>query len=290
MLLAAFLFSLMGVCTKAATRDGHDGRTLPGGEIAFFRYLVGLLFLLALNRAAGVDLLGGDRRGLLWRGVFGGVASVCFFLGIQYTTLTHATLLNYTLVIWAPLLAVLMLGEHLSLRAALALFAAFAGVLLVLRPEAGGVRWGDALALASGVLSGAAVVQIRRLRQGESAYAVFFYFNLLGLPISLLALLLTGDRFILPTPAHLPLLLAIGATSVAAQLLMTYGYREMTAAQGSLLTLISVLFSTLLAALLFDEALTVTTLLGGALILASAIALCAPAAARPLASTGSRRG
>ncbi len=47
---------------------------------------------------------------------------------------------------------------------------------------------------------------------------------------------------------------------------MTFGYREMTAAQGSLLSLTSVVFSALLAHTLFGEALPPTTLLGGALI------------------------
>lgn len=273
MFTAALLFSLMGAATKAATRAGGGQPSLSAGEIAFFRYLFGLLFLLALRGAARTDLLGGDRGGLLWRGVFGGLASVLFFVGIEHTSLTHATLLNYTSVIWGPWLAVFSLGERLGRRGVVAVLVALAGVLLVTRPEFGQVRAGDTIALVSGVLAGAAIVQIRRLRQAESSYAVFFYFNLLGLPISLLALVVSGEPFVLPDPSRWPLILAIGATSVAAQLLMTYGYREMRAAQGSLITLSSVLFSALLAHFLFDEALPLLTIIGGALILLSAVSL-----------------
>lgn len=270
MVAAAVMFSLMGVFTKAATRADH---ALPGGEIAFFRYGFGLLFLLSVKGAIGADLLGNDRRGLLVRGVIGGVASVLFFLGVERTTLTHATLLNYTSVVWAPLLAVVSLHEPLGRRGLLAVVAATAGVLLVTRPTLGTLNVGDLIALASGVLAGGAIVQIRRLRRGETSLAVFFYFNLLGLPLSLLALGATGTPFQVPTPAQWPLLGLIGASSVSAQLLMTYGYRELTAGQGSLITLTSVVFTALLAHGLFGEALPLATLAGGALILASAAAL-----------------
>ena len=275
MLVAAGLFSLMGAFTKAATGKGSFGTAtaLSGSQIALYRYLFGLAFLWLLRATRGVDLLGSDRRGLLWRGVFGGLASVCFFVGIDRTTLTHATLLNYTSVVWATLLAVFSLGERLAVRGVASVAVALAGVVLVTRPEFGHVHGGDAIALLSGILAGAAIVQIRRLRRGESAYAVFFYFNLLGLPMSLAALWLSGDPFRVPGVGAIPLLLAVGATSVAAQLLMTYGYREVTAAEGSLLTLTSALFTPLLAFAWFGEALPAPTLLGGALILAGAVTL-----------------
>jgi drug/metabolite transporter (DMT)-like permease len=279
MFAAALLFSLMGAATKAATR-GPDA--LAGGEIAFFRYAFGLVFLIGLRLAAGADIVGSDRRGLAWRGVFGGLASVLFFLGIQHTSLTNATLLNYTSIVWGPLLAVFSLGERLTQRAVGAVALAFAGVLLVTRPEvAGSVRAGDGIALLSGLLAGAAIVQIRRLRRGESSFAVFFYFNLFGLPISLGALWLAGERFVAPTPGAWPLLLAVGATSVAAQLLMTYGFREMTAAQVSLIILLSVVYSALLAHHLFGDALPLTTLVGGALILLAAVSLAVASPPRP---------
>jgi drug/metabolite transporter (DMT)-like permease len=273
MLTASLLFAAMGAFTKAVTR-GDGG--LPGGEAACFRYLFGLAALFALHRAMGADLLGTDRKGLLWRGLFGGFASVLFFLGIEHTSLTNATLLNYTSIIWAPLVAMFTLHERIGRRGTLAILIAVAGVLLVTRPEAGHpLRVGDAIALLSGVLAGGAIVQIRRLRQGESSFAVFFYFNLLGLPVSLLALLLPGNKpLVLPqTLAPYLLLTGMGITSVAAQLLMTYGYREMTAAQGSLLTLTSVAFSALLAWFVFGEPLPAATIAGGLLILLGAVAL-----------------
>jgi drug/metabolite transporter (DMT)-like permease len=282
MFTAAVLFSIMGAATKAVTRNdgGPAAPALTGSEVALFRYAFGLFVLIGLRLTRGVDLLGSNRRGLLLRGVYGGIASVSFFVGIQMTSLTHATLLNYTVVIWGPLFAVFILQERLTGRGMMAIAAGMVGMLLVTRPEAGHANLGDAIALLSGVLSGLAVVQIRRLRQGESAYAVFFYFNLLGLPIALLSTLATHTPLRFPAPAQWPLLLIVGATSVSAQLLMTYGYRVATAAQGSLITLTSVAFSATLAWQFFGEEITASTVIGGALVLAAAL-LFAVSGARP---------
>ncbi len=273
MVAASVLFALMGASTKALTRADSHAAMLPGAEIACFRYLCGILAMLAVARMRGVDLLGIDRRGLFWRGIYGGLSSTLFFLGIQYTSLTNATVLNYTYVVWAPVLAVSMLGEPLGRRGMGAVLTALCGVTLVTRPEFGHIRSGDVIALISGVMAGMAVVQIRRLRRAETSFAIFFYFNLLGVPIALAALLPGHAPLIIPCLSQLPLLLVMGATSVGAQLLMTYGYRALSAAQGSLLALTTTVYAALFGLFLFHEPLQSTTLVGAILILASTTAI-----------------
>lgn len=273
MVASSLFFALMGACTKTVSRRWGDGPAIPGAEIACFRYLCGIVALMVVGRLRGTDLMGSDRRGLLLRGIFGGVSSTFFFLGIQFTSLTNATLLNYTYVVWAPLIAVFLLGEPLGRRGTLAVITALVGVILVTRPEGSYVRAGDVIALISGLISGVAVVQIRRLRRTESSFAIFFYFNLLGVPVSLITLLLTRTPLVLPTLSHLPILLVLGATSVGAQLLMTYGYRALTAAQGSLLALTTAIYAALFGYFLFAEPLKSTTLLGAALILLGTAAI-----------------
>ncbi len=280
MSVAAVIFAVMGAAAKAASRSGIGLPSLPGGELAFFRYLCGLAFLLVLAKMRGADLLGNDRKGLLIRGLSGGIASTAFFIGIKYTTLTNATLLNYTFVIWGAIFAALTLGEHLKARAILALILAMSGVVLITRPEIGHLRFGDTAALFSGFMAGVAVSQIRRLRQGESSIAIFFYFNLFGIPVALLSLLLVKTPFVIPAPAQIPLLLLVGASSVAAQLLMTYGYRALTAAQGSLLTLTSIVYSSAASYFLFHEPFTLFTFWGSVLIVGAASILVTQAVSR----------
>ena len=273
MCAASVLLSLMGVFAKISSGAINSAPPLSGSEIAVIRYVFGIAVLLCLARLNGTNLLGTNRRMLLLRGISGGVASTAYFVGIQATSLTHATLLNSTNVVWASVFAIFMLKEPIRLPGLLSAIGALCGVMLVTNASLDTVQSGDIVSLFSGIMAGLAVVQIRRLRRTESSLAVFFYFNVAGLPIALCALWITHGRLIMPLPVQLPALLAVGLASVAGQLLMTYGYKELPAAQGSIIILTSVLLSAVLSHLLFHDPFTIGTLAGGVLILGGAVAL-----------------
>lgn len=270
---AAFFFAIMSALTKAITSPNVTAYPLPAGVVAFYRYFGSILVLLFLAFREDVSLLGEDRKALLWRGISGGIASVSYFMSIQNTSLTHAVILNYTSILWGPLFAAFALREFPSRKYLFALPIAIAGVLLIMRPEAGTIRWGDAVGLFSGLVSGGAIVQIRHLRRSEGAPAIFFYFNLVGLPVSLLALYGTGGHLVVPNMVQLPYLVGVSMTSLIAQLLMTYGYREISTAEGGILNLTTNIYSALIAIYFFHDIPQVGTVWGAFLILASAIAL-----------------
>lgn len=278
MFLAAALFAVMTMTTKMLGNPAW-GRPLPTGEVTLARFGFGALVMAPLIFYKPARLLGSDKRGLLWRGLTGGVAVYTYFLAIRYTTLTNAVLLNLTSVVFAPLFARIYLGERMSKHAVGALALAFLGVLLVIRPKLDALRIGDLYGLVSGILAGMALTAVRRLRQEETATAVFFYFSLVGIPISLLAML--GEPLVVPDPVGWKLLLVMAASSVGAQVLMTYGYRYVTTAQGVLITLSQIVYSAVAGALLFAESLTVSTIIGGILILVAGIAVTRARASEP---------
>jgi drug/metabolite transporter (DMT)-like permease len=75
--------------------------------------------------------------------IFGvGINQVCFVEGLSRTTPTHSALINTTIPVGTLAFAVLFGQERLRLRKAAALVLAMAGVLLVIRPWAGGVPLG----------------------------------------------------------------------------------------------------------------------------------------------------
>lgn len=266
--LSAFLFAVMGLCTKA-TRLPAAGHPLPASEVTLFRFLFGLLVMLPLLRHRSVNLLGDDRKGLIWRGIYGGLAVYFYFLSLQHTTLTHAVLLNYTSIIFTPLCAYLFLGERLAARTGISILIAVVGILLVTRPESGPLRAGDLYGLLSGLFAGQAITSIRRLRQTETSWSIFFYFSLIGLPISLLGCLFEPPVW--PTVHGWLLLLGMAVSSVVAQILMTFGLKYVTAAEGVVLALSQILYSALAGAVLFSEPLTLSTLTGGLLIMGAGL-------------------
>jgi drug/metabolite transporter (DMT)-like permease len=239
----------MAVAAKMAARS------LPAGEIAFVRFalmLTPLLLVPGLARRAMTY----DRLDLLvYRGFFGGVAVLLYFLAISHVPVGTATLLNYSSPIFSVLFASLFLGEAVRRWVLLPATVAFVGVALV----TGGLgesglfahfgRW-ETAGLLSAVLSGAAVAAIRAARRTESSWAIYGSFTLFGLlttaPFGLATWRAPGTREWL-------LLGAVGATSIAAQLLMTYAYRWVTNVQAGAMAQLTVLIAFALGALLLGE-------------------------------------
>lgn len=273
MLLAGFFFGMMVLCTKAAGKP-FVGRPLPASETTLARFVVGILLMLPLSRPhfgrPGVNLLGTNRRGLLKRGIFGGLSIYAYFLSLQYTLITHAQLLNCMSLFFAPLFAAWWLKERMTPRTMVACGVALVGTVMITRPGSGSAATalGDLFGLFSGLISGAAVVTIRQLRQTETAWSIFFYLSVIGLPVALFACWL--QPLVMPTPVGWLLLLAISLTSVGAQMAISYGYKYVRAAEGVLITLSQVAYGALFGAWFLGESLTGWTFAGGALILAAA--------------------
>jgi drug/metabolite transporter (DMT)-like permease len=263
-LLSSMLFAAMTVCTKAL------GQTLPASQVTLFRFVFGALVMLPLLWNPRAQLIGHDRWSLVWRGVSGGLAVYLFFMSIHHTSLTHAVLLNYTSIIFAPLCSALTLREHLNGRAIAAILAAICGIVCITRPEFGSLRIGDLYGLLSGMMAGTAITTIRKLRRTETAWSIFFYFSMIGIPISLLFGLSQPMTWRL-SPAAWGLLLGMACSSVVAQILLTYSYKYVRTSEGVLMSLSQIVYTALAGAILFGEALTFGTLIGGALVLGSAI-------------------
>jgi drug/metabolite transporter (DMT)-like permease len=279
MVVAAMLFAVMTIATKMLA-DPTWTTPIPTAEITFARFAFGAIVMSPLVCVRSACLLGSDRPGLIWRGLTGGLAVYAYFLAIRHTTLSKAVLLNMTSMIFAPLFAWLMLRERIGRSALIGSAIAVVGVVLVTRPTPDAVHVGDAYGLLSGVLAGLALTAVRRLRRHETASAVFFYFSLVGMPVSAIAML--GSPIVLPDASGWRLLLLMCSASVGAQVLMTYGYRYVTTSEGVLITLSQIAYAALAGALLFAEPVAALTVVGAGLILVAGIAATrAPSHARP---------
>jgi len=109
----------------------------PAPAVSALRYNFG-----ALGLAAAVALRHG-RAGFVFprpllqlgRGAAVAVATICFFLGVMAMPLADATAIQFTSPILTALLSGLVLGERVPKAAWAAIAVAFAGVLVVLRPN-----------------------------------------------------------------------------------------------------------------------------------------------------------
>ena len=223
MLVAGFLFALMGVLVKLASVR------FSSPELVFYRSLFGLLsiylVIVITTRQWLAPLATRHATSHAKRGLSGFFALVMFFYGIAHLPLPTAMTLNYTSPLFLAAITAWWLKERHGRGLVAAVLIGFAGVALLLQPGWGGQ---DLLARMAGLLSGVfaalAYLNVRTLgRQGEPEWRVVFYFTLIATLGGAVWMAIAG--FVVPKLTDLPLLLAMGATATLAQLAMTRAYR-----------------------------------------------------------------
>lgn len=109
----------------------------PGTAVAALRYVMGALALTAI--VAGAQGRAGFRMPRpalqLGRGAAVAFATICFFMAVMALPLADATAIQFTSPMLTGLLSALVLGEKAPKAVWGATALAFAGVLIVLRPN-----------------------------------------------------------------------------------------------------------------------------------------------------------
>lgn len=137
-LLGTALFTVMFALPKfaGAATSGND---VPGLQIAFIRYLGGLLTVLPLAIAThrkGTSLVSPQPQWHLFRAALGIASVVCGVYAATHMPLANATAIGLTNGVFAIILAFLFFGERIAGIAWIASLLCLAGALLVARPSA----------------------------------------------------------------------------------------------------------------------------------------------------------
>jgi len=200
---------------------------------------------------------------VILRGVIGAISMAMSYTAVSLTGPGRATLLSNTYPVFVAIFGALLFGEPFARRTLACIAICSVGALLVVRDGSGAVAAGDFLALGSAVVAGMTINLVRKASQFDNPYMVYLSPCVFGLPLFAFA----------PAPASsgglvgLLFLLAIGVLSFAAQAAMSYGYRTIPAAKGSVVFYLETALSVLLGALFTGERFTLRFVGGLALIL-----------------------
>ena len=145
--------------------------TLPLGESIFIRGMFTFLPVLAIALYAGGlrTLKIRAWKGQMARGALLGVSTFCFLESLSHMPLAEATSLVFASPILLTLLAPRFLGERVTPREWVAVMAGFAGVVLMLNPTSGDIRWVALLPLMAALGEALRDVITRKLVATESS-------------------------------------------------------------------------------------------------------------------------
>lgn len=258
MAVSSVLFSLMSVLIPFT-------RGVSASVIASARFVVGIIVILGIALVTRTRLVAVNKWWLVARGIIGASSVYLLFRGIMNLGLGQGTVLNYTYPIFASLLAPVMIGEKLTWDVLAAGIVSFFGIWLVVSPgPISSINVETLLALLGGVLSGIAVVAIKKLRETDTPYIIYlaqcvFGLLIVGWPTAVSSFAFSGIEWVI--------LLGIGIIATFAQLTMTWAYKHVPATEGSLLAFLTPVINVLLGILVFGETLHPSTLIGSALVL-----------------------
>ncbi len=263
MTAAALCFSLMNFVIREVAAE------LEPIQIAFFRNLFSLLFMLPWLARAGLSGLKTGRLSLhVGRSLVGLAAMCCWFYAVALLPMAEAVSLNFTVPLFATIGAALVLGEVVRARRWSATLAGFLGVLIILRPGFGEITPVMALPMAAALFMAVSTLMVKSLSGSESPNAIVFYMNLILTPLSLLPALFVWRW---PSAEALALMLFMGLMATLAHLALTRAYTKADASAVMPFDYARLPFVAVIAFVAYGEVPDLWTWIGAAVIGASAI-------------------
>jgi drug/metabolite transporter (DMT)-like permease len=251
----------------------------PGTAAAALRFGLGAagLGLLLWLREGGAGFV--LRRPALQvaRGAALALASLLFFLAIFVMPLAEATAIQFANPMLAALLSAALLGERISRAAWGAIILAFAGVLIILRPNV------DALGLAALLPLGAALGMValmmlnRRSNQDVSPLAAQFFGAAFCTPFLLVAVLVghaSGAPALAVSWPDISVVLRCAMVAVSASIAHMFIYgatMQASAAEIAPTVYVQIIVATIIGILWFGDWPDAVALCGTALIIAAGL-------------------
>ncbi len=263
MAVFAGVVSLGHVIARHLSQDFHPM------QAAFFRTIVPLVVLTPILMRQGPGWWRTTRPGLqFFRGLVGGISMLTWFYALALIPVGDATALSFTVVIFASMGAVVVLGERMGARRWAAIAVGIVGTLIILRPGTDGLSVGALVVLISSLFWAAALLTVKVLARTDSSITIVFYSSIY---FTILAGIPAAYYWRTPDPEQFALFVSVGLLATVAQLAMTGALKIAETAAIMPMDFTRLLWAAGLGYIWFGEFPDLWTWAGGAIVFASTI-------------------
>ncbi len=261
MLVTGFCFITVTALVK------YIGPRVPPAEMAFLRYLLGLVFLLPALGALRAARLTRRQWGLFaCRGFFHALGVILWFYAMVRIPLADVTAMNYLAPVYVTIGAALFLGEKLAFRRIAAVFIALMGAVIILRPGFREVSSGHIAMVFTAVVFGGSYL-LAKIMADEVRPSVVV--GMLSIFVTIVLFPFAVADWVTPTLGDLGLLFLVASFAVAGHYTMTLAFAAAPVTVTQPVTFTQLVWAVLLGYFAFDEAVDIWVILGGVIILAS---------------------
>ncbi len=237
--------------------------------ITFYRFFIGAICVVIFARVLNRPLRFVNRKLLLTRGLTGGVSVFFYYFSLSHLGLATGTLISNTYPLFVVGLGSLFLKEKASAWVWGLIVCALLGTGLMVDFHATKISELKAnlffilVSLVGAFLSASAVLAIKALTETDSPEIIFLSQCLFGIGLSFLPML---KHLSLPTLPTFYGFLATGLLAASGQILMTWSFKKVSLASGSMLGFVITLLSALIGLFYFGEKWSGHQFLGASLI------------------------
>jgi drug/metabolite transporter (DMT)-like permease len=241
---------------------------------ALFRFGVGLALLGSMAMLGRTRLEFVNKPLLLLRGLFGGIAVFIFYLSIVKLGIGKGSVILYSYPVFAAIFGIIFLKERVRAMKMAAVGLALAGIYVLTAFNGHGLSQDlsfgkyEIAAVLGAVLAGVTVVIIKRLHDTDSTPAIFFAQCLVGFWMVIIPAVRVQNHI---GYTGCIVLLAIGLIAALGQLLMTEGFKYVTATTGALLGMLIPVMNFTLGVLFFGESMTLFAVAGTLMVIAACL-------------------
>ena len=270
MALASTFFCMAGCLVKC-------GSYIGAYRLAFFRFVIGLGLIATAAMSGRVTLVFNNKKLLFLRGLAGGIAVFIGLLSITKLGLGKGMVLVCSYPIFASVFSVVFLKERLRLFDVGAILTAVVGIYFIAYEQQQGFSllvFGkyELLAVLGAVIVGITITLIRKLHDTDGSLAIYFSQCAVGMWL-VLGPALSSEGSVGLNGVFI--LLGIGATVTVGQLLMTEGFKYVPVKTGSLLLMLEPVLCYVAGVAIFNEPLTVYSVLGSLLVIGACVVVMA---------------
>ena len=256
---------------------------LPSSIIALVRGVLATIFLLAVmaggKRWPDKTAITRNLTLLLISGAFIGFNWILLFEAYNYTSIAVATLCYYLAPVFVIIASPFVLQEKLSMKKALCVIAALAGMVLVSGVIQNYVRGGNTedlnltgvlLGIGAGALYATIILMNKKLKDISSYDTTVMQLAAASIVLMPYCLLTVDMGALEVTPVSAVLLLIVGIVHTGIAYVLYFGsIKELPAQTVAIFSYIDPILAVLLSALLLKESMDMLSILGAILILGS---------------------
>ncbi|WP_323782013.1 DMT family transporter [Thalassovita sp.] len=209
-------FTSMAVAGRAISFE------LDTFEIMMYRSFVGICIVLAVAVGSGTlnQIHKRNIRLHLIRNLCHFTGQNLWFFAITVIPLAQVFALEFTSPLWVVVLSPLLLGERITPIRATGAMIGFIGILIVARPTAGTLEFGQVAAAMTAIAFACTAIFTRKLTRTETVISILFYLTVMQAVFGMICAGIDGD-VTLPSGQSLPWLVLIGCAGLFAHFCLT---------------------------------------------------------------------